>query len=200
MNQISEQTCPVSKTWMFKQIMVSCLWAVALLLIVVLPLHGIAASGNGQLIWWISLILLFVLPVLGSCMLVLQVANFHYSFDEKFLVIEQGIIAKQKRYIPYSTFQDVLILRSLTDHLLGVATVCIENASGVGGALMPVMAQYGTFSGSRNFRGNAWLVSLMGAAGNAVGIPGLSLDDAQKVRQEALVRIGQTAHLDQSGL
>ena len=216
MDALNDTTCPVQNGWVLKEVAGRAIGLIAFFVLIGIPAWVLAGSffaamsespsaRAGEYEGWAVFTGIFaavtVLSVLPIILLFVRKFNFHYSFDERFLVVEQGIIAKQKRYIPYSAFQDILVLRSWTDQLFGFATVCIENASGVGGAILPVMTQYGAFSGSRmRFGVNRWLASLMGANGNVVGIPGLSREDAQKVRQEALGRIAQTAHLDRSGL
>ena len=170
MDRITERTYPVRKEWVAVQVVASGLRALAILLIVMLPWRVVAAGGSASLIWWLVLAAFVLLPAGGSLALVFWVANFRYSLEEKFFVVEQGIIAKQKRYIPYSAFQNVLVIRSVTDMLFGFASLRIENASGGGVAAMPVQ------------------------------IPGLSIGDAAALRDALMQNVKSSAHLDQSGL
>lgn len=208
METINSTTYPICAEWVFKEGALAYLRSLALTGIIVYPLFLImrasapdGISGIFAAVWFFVFAFFALGPLVGTVFLWLRRINFTYSFDEKFLTIEQGIIAKQKRYIPYAVFQNVLIMQSLTDTLFGFATLRIENASGAGMVLPTIAYRPGGFSsfGSRSL-GGASLNSFLGAAGNMVNIPGLALKDAQKLKQEVLLKIVQTAHLDQSGL
>lgn len=53
-------------------------------------------------------------------------SRFRYGLGEREIVIEQGVLSRQRRVIPFERIQDVAIERRLLARLLGVATVKIE--------------------------------------------------------------------------
>ncbi|HTB34487.1 MAG TPA: PH domain-containing protein, partial [bacterium] len=59
----------------------------------------------------------------------LRRATFHFSVDEKFLTVRQGIIKKQEKHLPYGVIQHIILKQGLLDRMLGLTTLALENAS-----------------------------------------------------------------------
>ena len=135
-----------------------------------------------------------ILATIYLIALLLQKVNFHFSVEEKSLVLTQGVINKQQRFVPYSVIQNLLITRDLADMALGWATLIIENASGAAGNT--------TYRGrySRVQITNMVVVGL-GSMGNRISIPGLKLSDAEDLRNVLLQKMKESPQkTDNSGL
>ncbi len=89
----------------------------------------------------------------------LSVANYGYELSEDGFKKESGILAKRYVAIPYSKVQNIDIYRSVVDRLLGLSTLIIQTA-GISGQVM-----------SEGL------------------LPGLSAQEAVKVREEILKKV-----------
>lgn len=117
-------------------------------------------------------------------------ANFHYSVEDKFFVVKQGVISKKLRNLPYGVIQNVLVKQDLFDKIFGLSTLTVENASEGGGK--------GIFSqmNSNNQQGES-----VGSKGNKVNIPGLKKKDAEALKLVLLEKMKANPNIDtQSGL
>ncbi len=102
------------------------------------------------------------------------------------MIFRQGIITKQQKNLPYGVIQDVMLYQSVADRILGLASLTIENASFGGGQVYV-----------RGAAAGAWI----GFVGNVATIPGLTKENAEKLRTVLLSKIKEfpTAN-NQSGL
>ncbi|HEY0086378.1 MAG TPA: PH domain-containing protein [Allosphingosinicella sp.] len=76
---------------------------------------------------------LLVAAAIGSAMIVLQWLrwrSFRYGVGEREIVIESGILSRNRRSIPFDRVQDVDIERALLARLFGLAKVKIETGAG----------------------------------------------------------------------
>ena len=98
--------------------------------------------------------------------------NWKYEFVKEGLKIERGIIWKTYKSIPYERIQNVDIRRGIIARLLGFSTLDIQTAgySGFG-------------SGGR------------GVAMSEGHLPGVSIDDAEKIRGMIMKKIGRKSGL-----
>nr|MDO8088220.1 PH domain-containing protein [Candidatus Sigynarchaeum springense] len=64
------------------------------------------------------------------------VRNFSYDLSDRFIVINRGVITKQKTTIPFSRIQNVSVIQGPLDRRFGIYTVKIETAgfSAAGGS------------------------------------------------------------------
>ncbi|MCX5700098.1 MAG: PH domain-containing protein [Candidatus Omnitrophica bacterium] len=165
---ITERDYPITKLWMFKAP-------------IIIVLMNIVALFFG-----------YYFPYLVLALPVMLIANplirnrFHYSLEEKFLIVRQGVISKKQRNLPYGVIQNVFLKQDLFDRIFGLATLRIENASQAGGArdIRMRQAQEG-----------------VGASGNKINIPGLKKQSAEELKNLILKKIKENPIEDsQSGL
>lgn len=193
---ITDKEYPIQNMWLVKKAVTSVLALIPIFLFLwffsflgtvdrSVPKYG-KAMINGIVsdgIW-----LMVGVVVLMVVLLVLRRYTYHYSIEEKFLVADQGIIAKQKKYLPYGRIQHIIIKRDLIDKLLGLSSVAVENASQGGNPVNSnKYAMVGGLAGVAMRKQLERQVEIIGFQGNKMGIPGLKQEDALKV-QEALLQ------------
>lgn len=168
----TEKEYPITKLWIFKApIIITAISLVAIIfgyyfpyLLIALPFYLIAN------------------PLIR--------ANFHYSTEEKFFLVKQGVLSKKQRNLPYGVIQNVLVKQDLFDRVFGLASFSVENASQGGGK--------GFFSGLRS---NKQQGETIGSSGNKVNIPGLRKKDAEALKLVLLQKMKENPIEDsQSGL
>lgn len=173
---VNEKNYPITKLWIFKApIIIIVISIVALLfgyyfpyLVIALPIYLIAN------------------PLIR--------ANFHYSTDEKYFIVRQGVFSKKQRNLPYGVIQNVLVKQDWFDRVFGLASFSVENASQGGGK--------GFFGRSKSFRmGGAYQQQgeTVGSSGNKVNIPGLRKKDAEALKLILLQRMKENP-IEESGL
>lgn len=173
---VNEKNYPITKLWIFKApIIIIVISIVALLfgyyfpyLVIALPIYLIAN------------------PLIR--------ANFHYSTDEKYFTVRQGVFSKKQRNLPYGVIQNVLVKQDWFDRVFGLASFSVENASQGGGK--------GFFGRSKSFRmGGAYQQQgeTVGSSGNKVNIPGLRKKDAEALKLILLQRMKENP-IEESGL
>ena len=119
--------------------------------------------------------------------------NFHFSLDRQYLVVEQGVLSKKQRNLPYGVIQNVLVKQDLFDRLFGIAALTIENASEGGGS---GFSKWFSRSQNQNKQGD-----FVGSRGNKMSIPGLKKKDAEALKAEILAKMKENPNVDtQSGL
>lgn len=122
--------------------------------------------------------------------------NFHYSTEDKFFLIKQGVFSKKQRNLPYGVIQNVFVKQDLFDRIFGLASLRVENATQGGGK--------GFFGKTKSFRlrGNYQQQGeTVGSSGNAVNIPGLKKNSAEALKIIVLQRMKENPIEDsQSGL
>jgi len=111
--------------------------------------------------------------------------NFRFSTEDRFLLVEQGILSKKKYNLPYGVIQNVFVKQDLFDKLFKISTVVIENAAQAGGVGNSSKKQY-----SWTYRDTTFGVQdLVGAKGNRVSMPGLKKADAESLKRIILQKI-----------
>ncbi len=165
---ITENDYPIAKLWMFKAP-------------IIIVLINVVALFFGR--YYPVLVLAFPVYLIVNPLIR---GNFHYSLEEKFLIIRQGVISKKQRNLPYGVIQNVFVKQDLFERIFGLATLRIENASQAGGARDVRMHQEQEY---------------VGASGNKVNIPGLKKQDAEELKKLILKKIKENPIEDsQSGL
>jgi uncharacterized membrane protein YdbT with pleckstrin-like domain len=126
-------------------------------------------------------------------------ANFHYSLEEKFLTLKQGILSKQERHIPYGVIQNLLVKQDLFDRIFNLASLTIENAA-QGAGYLTSPRQEKVF-GIRISRRQQQQAEIVGFSGNRVSIPGLTKINAEALKRLVLEKMKENPIEDsQSGL
>jgi uncharacterized membrane protein YdbT with pleckstrin-like domain len=126
--------------------------------------------------------------------------NFHFLFEENYITLNQGILSKQQKHVRYDTIQNVLINQNLSDKILGISTVLIENMSG-GDAIGSINNSYAATQVARDNSHSLDNAYDVGFVGNRVFIPGLKKQDAESLKQLVLQKMKENpTHDSGSGL
>lgn len=186
----TEKNYPIQNIWLFKQVIAA---------FIILPIYFIFifSSGGGALsnvlLFFLFFMFIFALsrgiPVVINA---LRRSNFHYSLEDKFIVLHQGIISKQNRNVPYGRIQGVFVRQELFDRIFGLASLTFEDYSQGGKSAMSADG----YIGRGKHRHEA-----LGFTGNKIHIPGLKKEDAEALKVVLLQRIKENPVEDsQSGL
>jgi len=185
MNEIiTEKIYPIQRLWVFKSNL-----GFLFILIFFVPYFFLTykfgeTSKNGEANFYTAL-LIVGFAIFRFIATILKRANFHYSVEEKFLILKQGILSKQQLHVPYGVIQNLFVKQDLFDRIFGLASLTIENASQGAGALMPPRRR----------------VEMVGFSGNKVSIPGLSKANAEILKDIILQKMKENPIEDsQSGL
>jgi membrane protein YdbS with pleckstrin-like domain len=180
-NFITEENYPITKLWIFK----------APIIIIVI---NIGALFFGYYFPYLVLAMFFMLianPLIRK--------NFHYSLDDKFFVVRQGVFSKKQRNLPYGVIQNVFVKQDIFDRIFGLASLRVENASQAGGG-----SSGRWWNKSYGLKGTAYgngQQEGVGASGNKVNIPGLKKASAEELKNLILQKIKENPIEDsQSGL
>ena len=164
-NIYTEKNYPIQTRWIIKN----------LIHLVLLIIFFILIGSFAYLIIFV-IYTMFYIPLI-----ILRRSNFHYTVEEKYLTVKQGVLNKQQRHIPYGVIQNVFVKQGLLDRLLSLASLAIENASEGGGAKFFKIKDYKKQDQTEN----------VGFSGNKISIPGLSKQDAEALKLIILAKIKQ---------
>ena len=189
---ITEKNYPIRNIWLFKRIF-------PVLIILPIYLFIFFGIGNGSELsssavfgffpFLLIFPLVFCIPIIIT---VLQRSYFHYSLEQHFMVLHQGIISKQNRNVPYGRIQEVFVNQDLFDRMFGLASLTIEDFSDGGISAMDA---------SGNVGGGKSRHEALGFVGNKIHIPGLKKGDAEELKTIILQKIKENPIEDsQSGL
>lgn len=187
MNEIiTEKNYPIKRLWIFKLTLKALLILIflAVLSYFSLPFRFKSSEANYDFIYInVGIVSFFIFHLIIA---ILRRANFHYSIEEKFMTLKQGILSKQQKHIPYGVIQNIIIKQDLSDRILGLASLIIENASQGAGAF--VTKQQSTLELPIFFE-------------NRIIIPGLAKRDAEILKEIILQKIKENPiEDDTSGL
>src|SRR3989338_9322075 len=157
--KITERTYPIEGKWIFKSTMGS---VIIILFLTPFFLFGLTSLKLGPI-----LIIFIALIPFSLIAAFLQKANFHYTIEDKFITLKQGILSKQQRHIPYGVIQNIFVKQDLFDRFFGLASLTVENASQGAGSQT---------AGTRQIFG-------------MVNIPGLAEQNAQALRAIVLQKM-----------
>ncbi len=192
---ITEKNYPVQGLWVFKSILGSLLS-----LIILVPLFWLSRFGeskDSEISLYIPLIIIFA--IFHFVVTILRRATFHYSIEDNFLTLQQGILSKQQRHIPYGVIQNLFVKQDLFDRIFGLASLAIENAS-QGGSNVDNQQEQKVF-GLRVGNQRRQQVEMVGFSGNKVSIPGLTKANAEILKGIVLQKMKENPIEDsQSGL
>ncbi len=122
-------------------------------------------------------------------------ANFHYSLDDKYFHVKQGVISKTQRNLPYGVIQDVFVKQNLFDRIFGIASLRIENASQLGGKGGGKVSWLNKNYGMGSYSGSDGV----GSSGNKINLPGLKKQDAETLKKLVLQKMKENP-IEESGL
>ena len=182
---ITEKDYPVTLLWAFKApIIMFVLSAIAIIFGYFIPIFVILFP-----------VLLIANPLIR--------ANFHYSLEDKFLMVSSGVLSKKQRNLPYGVIQNVFLKQDLFDRVFKLASLRIENASYGGGASQGKGGKFLGMTVRRNndYGRNAGVYETASASGNKINIPGLKKEHAEELKNLILQKIKENPLEDsQSGL
>jgi membrane protein YdbS with pleckstrin-like domain len=187
---ITEKNYPVESLWILKSILT---WLIILVIFGAFFLFGANDARNIS-----NLVIYIFFAIFSVVYAALRRNTFRYSIDAKFLNLQQGILNKQQRHIPYGVIQNIFVKQDLLDRLFGLASLTLENASmGAGSGQERQSKVFGiTFSNKRQQR-----AEMIGFSGNKISIPGLSKRNAETLKGIVLQRMKENPIDDsQSGL
>jgi uncharacterized membrane protein YdbT with pleckstrin-like domain len=144
---------PIQKRWLIKE---------ALLFFIIGILFSLLSRRQSML----GLLLILLLPLI-FIYIWLQQRYFYFTLGNHTLDVQQGVIYKIDRHLPYENIQNIIIIQSFGDRLFGIVTVIIESAAGT--RVLP-------------YKGEGFW-NWIGIRGNKVIIPGLAIQDAHKLKQ-----------------
>lgn len=180
-NIITEKNYPITKLWIFKAP-------------IIIILMNIIALFFGYYFPYLAL----ALPVMLVANPLIR-ANFHYSLDENFFNVRQGVISKKQRNLPYGVIQNVFVKQDIFDRIFGLASLRVENASQAGGGNKE--RWWNKSYGSKATAYGYGQQDGIGASGNKINIPGLKKTDAEELKNLILQKIKENPIEDsQSGL
>ena len=192
---ITEKDYPVQGLWIFKSIIGSLLS-----LIILVPLFWLSSfdtSKDSEISIYIPLIIIFA--IFHFVVTILRRATFHYSIEQQFLTLRQGILSKQQRHIPFGVIQNLFVKQDLFDRVFGLASLTIENASQGAGAFAAPQQQkvFGLRVGNQRQQ----QMEMVGFSGNKVSMPGLTKANAEILKGIVLQKMKENPIEDsQSGL
>ena len=193
---ITENRYPVQGLWILKSIPGLILSLIIVGFLWFLFPFARSTMESQQLL---LILAIFAYPIFDFIVTILRRVTFHYSIDERFLTLRQGILSKQERHIPYGVIQNIFVKQDLFDRILGLASLTIENASQGAGAL--AASQELTAFGFRIGGRQRPRVEMVGFSGNKVNIPGLKKINAEILREIILKKMKENPIEDsQSGL
>lgn len=180
MENLTDKNCSLSGMWILRLFGRVIVFGILLSLFLVpliftqnnistqqIQLHQMPFFSGSKLLLLAAIVV--GIPLFIAAATVLLRINLHFSLEEKFFVLKEGVIGKRQRNIPYSVIQDVLIKTDFWGRIFGYSTVIFENASGSGK----------NYIADNRKRGKNEIV---GSRGNKIFIPGLKKEDAEKVK------------------
>lgn len=192
---ITETNYPIKNAWLIKQSLPIILYFFFIVpFISLFPAIYLSKLFNIHgLMFFVILVLIpiFILAVIFFLVIYivnLQRKNFHFQLTDKFINVEQGVLSKQKRFLPYSVIQNVSIDQDFIDRILKIANLVVENASSGGGIGNLFMVKRG---------GN---VRPLGFSGSKINILGLDPKDAEALKLLVLQKVKENPANNNSGL
>jgi uncharacterized membrane protein YdbT with pleckstrin-like domain len=160
-NTLTEKNYPITILWIFKA-----------------PIIFVAISAVAILFgYWFPYLVILVPFYLIANPLIRK--NFHFSTDEKFLVVNHGVFSKKHLNLPYGVIQNIIVKQDWFDRVFGLATLSIENAIQGGSKANSIAA-------ARASRSQG---DFLGSSGNKVSIPGLKKSDAEALKLVVLQKM-----------
>ncbi len=178
---VTEKNYPIRLQWVLKFLGLVVLISLSFIF---LSRIGVNLGPHPRLLTWL-VVIAGLLPVMNA---LLWRAAFQYSLGAQFLVVRQGILSTQERTIPYGVIQNLSVDQDVFDRLVGLATLTIEGVSQDRGEVeaaspsllaLSLMSRMGrVYAASPQAR-----APQLGFYGNKVRIAGLSVSDAEMLKE-----------------
>ncbi|MFM2331048.1 MAG: hypothetical protein RLZZ26_555 [Candidatus Parcubacteria bacterium] len=171
--EVSSATYPIVGTWYAQQMIVWIFTSLLYTLVSFRLLVLFNPTPSFSYVLYSGLIVFVVIYALHIGYMVLWRSSYFFNFLPDYIVIRQGVIAKNETHLPYRSVQDVTVSQGVIERLLNIATVRIENAAAMA-------------------TGNQ-------TSARAVVIPGQPLAQANEI-SDAIKRVALTKSSSQTGL
>ncbi len=137
---VSTSTYPIQGGWIFTGILSFILSDVLIfffgLLTVYSPGESETTTHPLTSSFLLYIVVVFVLVFLGQIVaLFIWKRNYNFEFLPSYIVMRTGFFNRQEMHIPYSSVQDIIVKQSVTERILGLGTVYIQNAVANGGGV-----------------------------------------------------------------
>jgi len=187
-NPVTEKDYPVESSWILKipvSFSIVTVFICIFMGVILLPISFTTSEGGLVFLITIGIILVTMISIglLSTVIAFLSRDNFHYSVENEFVIFHQGILSKQQKNLPYGVIQDVIVNQDIADRLFGLASLIIENASFGGGQVY----------------GRKQAAALIGFVGNVAVIPGLTVENAEKLKGIFLSKMREFTNADDRG-
>ncbi len=125
---INEQNYPIQRRWILESIIGCVLRLAALFSLILIVPSGSRWASFRDIFWenpwaWVLYVFFTFLIVADA----LQRVTFHYSIEDGFLTLRQGVLTREESQIPYGGIQDIFVKQDLLDRVFGLATLTIEH-------------------------------------------------------------------------
>lgn len=191
---ITEKNYPIEPIWVLKNTIPSLLsLPISFLTLLIIYFGSILESQQktSMMSFYYGFFLIFIVLQIPFNFIIniLRRKNFHYSLDNKFLNLHQGILSKQNRQLPYGVIQNVIVQRGILDRIFNLSSLQIENASSAGGA----------YASQFNKNKQTSRYETIGFQANSIKIPGLLSENAEILKNLILEKI-KTNPMEEMGM
>ncbi len=114
---VTEKNYPISIRWV---------WANVAISLAAFPLIFLYLITEVSFVF--SLISSLSVVIINITVVIIQRNYYHFEFGDQYITIRQGVIKRQERHLPYGVIQNIIIKRSFSDRLFGLATINVQNA------------------------------------------------------------------------
>jgi uncharacterized membrane protein YdbT with pleckstrin-like domain len=179
---ITEKTYPIQLLWAAQNLVI----LIVFVLVFIGVISGLSSILEGKDViisffypmWFIFFGIVTYIPVY------LTIKNFHFSLDKEFITINQGVLSKKQRQLPYGVIQDIVVGQSFVERLFGIANLTFENASQTGSGPAKV---FGMTIGNNRRRSLYQEIGIQ--KDGKINIPGLKKTDAEALKNALLAKI-----------
>lgn len=177
MNDVNENNFPIESLWFIRHFVSYFFGLIVIPVILYLP---IPLTPFYLSYLKMGLIVLCLIPyhLINAYILA---HTFHYNIGENFITVTQGIISTQKKDFSYTLIQNIFLKQNAWDKISGLASLIIENAS------------QGSGQPPKTYKEKE-----IGFMGNMVIIPGLSISNAEGLKNIILQKMATNRAADQS--
>lgn len=176
---ITNKDFPVEKTWLLK-IPVSLFILIIISSVffgLFLQLSDFMEKDREQIFLifiGIQILILLVIGIILTPIYSLLINNFHYSLESDSVIFHNGFFSKKTKKISYVTLKNIYVYQDMADRIFGLASVIVTTY------FIEGLQNYWEHLGRVGFIDNI--------NGSFVIIPGLSLENAEKLKSIFLTK------------
>jgi uncharacterized membrane protein YdbT with pleckstrin-like domain len=188
--EATELDFPVRSTWLLKPLAYYIPSFLILPLFVLQARDAKTGDDDPRVVLAIFLGIISIGAAFNVLTAYLRKATFHFSIDDQFLTVRQGIFKKMEKHVPYGVIQHILVKQGFIDRLFGLSTLAVENATRGKDNEDGTQRVFGikvTVTEAQRQRGKK--IESIGFHGNRLTIPGLLKKDAAALREIILQKM-----------